>query len=292
MAISLYSGFVGSGKSFHAVAQGASIADAPAGKRWVVANFPLMPKKRFMSFLYKDEKKYRKSRWIYKTNDELTPEFLIKKSVEMGWDKKESSVLLIFDEASIPFNSRDWQANNRKDWIQFLTQSRKFGYDVIFITQDARMLDRQIRSLCEYETTHRKLNNWGFFKLLPRPTIFAGISYWNGISSRQSKGSLSLTIYRKSIAERYDTKALFGFGDDIIAQADKGQTDSEARDAEPTDGEGGPATAGGSLPPDDSASALPAVVTRLTATIQQKAKPFKSRIGSLFFEEDKKDADS
>lgn len=224
MAISLYTGFVGSGKSYHAVSQAVTIAEAPAGKRWVVANFPITEKKKWVARLpfigNKVKDPYIKSRWVYQDNDNLTPEYLIKKSVEMGWDKKEGSVLLIFDEASIPFNSRDWQKNNRKDWIQFLTQSRKFGYDVIFITQDARMLDRQIRSLCEYETTHKKLNNWSFFKLLPF-TLFAAVSYWNGTNARYSKGSLTLCVYKKKVADRYDTKALFGFGNDIIAQVSK-----------------------------------------------------------------------
>lgn len=210
MAIELYTGFVGSGKSFAATKRGTEVSDAPIGKRWVIANFPIKDKKKRFHFLYKkEENKYIKSRWIFKDNDDLTVDYLVKKSLKEGWNEKEGSALIIFDEASIPFNARSFQRTDRMEWIKFLTQSRKFGYDVIFITQDSRMIDKQIRSLCEYEVVHKKLNNMNiFFKLIPF-TIFAGVKYWNGLNSRYSKGSLRLDIYTKKIGERYDTLKLF-----------------------------------------------------------------------------------
>lgn len=235
--IELYTGFVGSGKSFHAVDRGTTIADAPMGKRWVVANFPVKPKKKFLAkipFIQRFVKDhYNVPRWIYKSNEELTVDYLIQLSMDMGWYGKESQCLLIYDEAGIAFNSRDWnvKADIRKGWITFLAQSRKLGYDVVFIVQDTRMLDRQIRSLAEYEVQHKKLNSWGLMKLFPL-TVFAGISFWNGI--RGIRGALSMTVYRKSVAERYDTLALFGYGSDKVNRQ----------------GEGGPALAGGSLPAD------------------------------------------
>lgn len=33
-------------------------------------------------------------------------------------------------------------------------------------------------------------------------TTFACIKYWNGMNARYARGSLSLTVYRKSIADR------------------------------------------------------------------------------------------
>lgn len=232
--IELYTGFIGSGKSYHAVRRGTLIADAPAGKRWVVANFPIKKRKKFIAKLpiikNRIKNKYVESRWIYKDNDELSPEYLVQLSMDMGWYGNEGSALLIIDEAGIMFNSRDWNVRpqQRKEWIQFLTQSRKLGYDVIFIVQDARMIDRQIRNLAEYEVQHKKLNRWGLFKFLPF-TLFAAIKFWNGL--RNLRGSVEFFIYRKSIAERYDTKALFGYGEEYLAG-----------------GEGVPASAGGSLP--------------------------------------------
>lgn len=138
-------------------------------------------------------------------------DFLINKSLEMGWNKKESSCLLIFDEASIPFNARTYQRKDRLEWIKFLSQSRKFGYDVIFITQDARMLDKQIRALCEFEVVHKKLNNMfalSWLSLLGL-TVFAQVKYWNGTNARFTRGQLRLVKYSKKIANRYDTLRLF-----------------------------------------------------------------------------------
>lgn len=222
MAISLYTGFVGSGKSYAATAYGCQIADAPLGNGWVIANFPIKNKKKLIpGFRLKKTfpfvqpfHRFNSPRWIFKDNNDLTVKYLVEKSHEMGWYGHESSVVLIFDEASIPFNSREWQnkknGETRMDWIKFLSQSRKFGYDVIFITQDARMLDRQIRSLCEYEVVHRKLNGHGLFYFVPKFfTVFAGVAYWNGM--RYTTGRLNLTVYKKSIADRYDTTALFDY---------------------------------------------------------------------------------
>lgn len=227
MAIELYTGFVGSGKSFTATKMACNIVDAKYGKTYVIANFPVKPKKKLFHFLYKKEEKkyYSLERWIYKDNDELTVDYLIKKSLKMGWNKKESSCLLIFDEASIPFNARSYQRKDRMDWIRFLTQSRKFGYDVIFITQDARMIDKQIRSLCEYEVVHKKLNNMFALSWLSifRLSIFAQVKYWNGTNARFTKGQLRLVKYNKKIADRYDTLRLFEMDLDNEKENKKGK---------------------------------------------------------------------
>lgn len=210
--IMLYTGFVGSGKSYHATVEGIRIAESLSNK-YVIANFPIRKREikinKTINKIIKTKLPIEKKlRWIYKDNEELTVDYLIQESLKNGWNKKESSCTVIFDEASIPFNSRTWNKNDRLEWIKFLSQSRKYGYDFIFITQDARMLDKQIRSLCEYEVVHKKLNNYGLLKFLP-VTIFACVTYWNGINPRYAKGRLKLIRYKRSIAERYDTLRLF-----------------------------------------------------------------------------------
>lgn len=209
MTIELYTGFVGSGKSYAATKVGLQVAESLSNK-YVIANFPIKQKKKTWY-----RKKPKQPRWIYKPNEELTVDYLMNKSFEMGWNKKEGSCLVIFDEASIPFNARSWNDKNRLKWIEFLSQSRKFGYDFIFITQDAKMLDKQIRALCEYEVQHKKLNNMVYFKWLSlfRLTLFAGVAYWNG--ERYGRGQLRLYFYRKSIADRYDTLRLFNYKDEV-----------------------------------------------------------------------------
>lgn len=214
MMIEIYTGFVGSGKSFHVTKRATTIADAPAGKRYVVANFPIKPKKKFLAKIpfikNRLADQYNKPRWLFKDNSDMTVDYLIKLSDEMGWYGKESQCLLIIDEAGIVFNSRDWNVKpaERKDWIKFFTQSRKLGYDIVLVVQDSRMLDRQIRSLCEFEVQHKKVNSWFIFKYVP-VTIFAAVSFWNGIKSM--RGSLELCLYSKAVADRYDTLKLFGY---------------------------------------------------------------------------------
>lgn len=209
MVIDLYTGFPGGGKSYAATFTGTQVADARFGKKTVVANFPIKNKKTMFSKFRKVKEK--ESRWIYRTNEELTVEFLINLSIENGWTKKESSALLIFDEAGIPFNSRSWNRPDRAEWVLFLTQHRKFGYDVIFITQDTSLIDKQIRKLCEYEVVHRKMNNMIYFSWLSlfKVTLFGAISYNNAI--KNSKGQLKLYVYRSSVADRYDSMNLFDY---------------------------------------------------------------------------------
>ena len=154
--ISLYSGTPGSGKSLHV---------AEVMRRWlhqfkapVIANFDFKAsacrEKGWGSFLYVN-------------NQQLTPDFLIYFSERYKqlrkWEQvPEEHILLVIDEAQLLFNAREWQKLNRADWISFFTQHRKLGYKVILIAQFDRMLDRQIRSVLEYEYLHRKVKNIGF----------------------------------------------------------------------------------------------------------------------------------
>jgi hypothetical protein len=67
----------------------------------------------------------------------------------------EGQGLLILDEAQLIFNSRGWQGN--MGWIEFFTQHRKLGWNVLLIAHDIQMIDSQIRPLCEYESRFRNL---------------------------------------------------------------------------------------------------------------------------------------
>lgn len=153
--IELYSGTPGSGKSLHC---------AEKIKRWlhqwkapVISNF---------SFNAKACKPLGYGSLLIVNNSDITPDFLVYFSETYrklrGWQSvPEEHILLVIDEAQILFNAREWQKGNRADWISFFTQHRKLGYRVILIAQFDRMLDRQIRSVIEYEYVHRKVKNIG-----------------------------------------------------------------------------------------------------------------------------------
>ena len=73
----------------------------------------------------------------------------------------EDYITLVIDECQLLFNSRDWQQSNRKAWLAFFSQHRKYGYKIIFIAQSDVMVDKQFRVCIEYEVKHRKLSTAG-----------------------------------------------------------------------------------------------------------------------------------
>ncbi|WP_323480921.1 zonular occludens toxin domain-containing protein [Acinetobacter baumannii] len=213
--ISLYTGSVGSGKSFHGTALGLEWIK----RKYVIANYPIKEPKRYFGKWHRKKVELEMSRWIFE--EEITPEYLIAKSIEMGFMGKESSCLVQIDEAGIIFNSRDWQtqAKARTKWIKFLSQSRKFGYDFVFIAQSDRMIDRQIRGLVEYDVKHLKANNSIMFSFLSlfRVTMFMYIYKWYHTNV---KANLRFGRYKKSIAERYDTMRTFNL-DELVDEVEK-----------------------------------------------------------------------
>lgn len=216
MTISIYSGSVGSGKSYHSIETGLEMVQVK--KKHVIANFPISaPKKRTKRGIAKWENIL--SRWHYE--DEITVEYLMALSFENEWFGHESSCLVMIDEAGILFNSRDWQheRENRQKWIKFLSQSRKFGYDFIFICQMDRMIDKQIRGLVEYEVKHLKANNAKMLKFLSafKVTMFLYVNKWY---QTKMKGNVSISFYRSRIADRYDTMKIFNL-DELIESMEK-----------------------------------------------------------------------
>lgn len=84
--------------------------------------------------------------------------FPVSESVDIYQDNgkySEGSGMLILDEAQLIFNSRKWEKNT--DWIEFFTQHRKLGWNVILIAHTIEMIDSQIRPLAEYESRFRNM---------------------------------------------------------------------------------------------------------------------------------------
>lgn len=208
--LSLYTGTVGSGKSFHALELGLNFIKKNG---YVIANFPIKPPKKYITKRHKRkwEEKILK-RWLY--YEEISVEYLMALSLENGWFGKEAQCLVLIDEAGIMFNSRDWQSEKgtRNAWIKFLSQSRKFGFDFVFVCQADRMIDKQIRGLVEYEVKHRKLNNsklFGFLSLF-KFTGFMYIYKWYGT---RVKANLQMSYYKAWVGNRYDTMKIFNLED-------------------------------------------------------------------------------
>lgn len=204
--ITLYSGTPGSGKSLH-------VADVIyrklRRKQPIICNFDINPDVVNTKFNYYDNYYY------YVSNSKLNPQFLLDFSSGYWGDKpiKEGHILLIIDEAQLLFNAREWDKEGRKFWTAFFTQHRKYGYDVILIAQFDRMLDRQIRSLVEYEIVHRKVVNYGWRGvflsfLLLSPHLFVAVKFWYPLKERIGSEFFK---YKSKFNKLYDT--YFSFDD-------------------------------------------------------------------------------
>lgn len=195
--VTLYTGTPGSGKSLHLISL---ILRVLGWGRDVICNFPI-------TFTEKERQKGYDKRFFYKTNEEITVNFLLEHAIDRDYfeKKKESQCLVIIDESGGRFNSRDYGNKDRSQWIDFFSQHRKAGFDFILVAQQDRMIDRQIRGFVETEKVHRKINNFGPFQVLPFP-VFVCIEYW--YVAKQRVGS-EFFLYRKRIAERYDSFKMF-----------------------------------------------------------------------------------
>lgn len=177
--IILYSGTPGSGKSCH---QAEDVMDFLKNRNVAcLTNYHI--KKEMLKF-----GKY--SQWIEITNEWLKPNNL--KAFSAQWFAKhhfrEGNIRLYIDEAQLIFSNREWQQAGRKEWLEFFTQHRKYGYDIYLISQWDRMLDKQIRALIEYEYKHRRLKNADWKgKLLGFALggdTYLSIKYWYPMQSR------------------------------------------------------------------------------------------------------------
>lgn len=204
--ITLYSGTPGSGKSLHVAYK---IIDFVKFGKPVMANFPI-DETYFNRGRKKDKpppKRY--GTFYYLTPEELTPELLINHARQHHKCGKEGQTLLIIDECSLMFNSRDWKMQDRMSWIRFFQMHRHFGFDIILVCQHDRMLDRQIRAFIETEKKHRNAKNykiWGMIIYYLTGGLFVSLEYWYG--AHLFCGSEFFLLNRKK-AKIYNTHAMF-----------------------------------------------------------------------------------
>ena len=196
--IDLYSGTCGSGKSLHSADK---IIWALRMKRHCICNFDVAH----------DLKGYD-AYFHYVPNEKLMPNFLEEFSRSHFNDKRviEDEILLIIDECQLLFNAREWNKSGQKEWNQFFQTHRHFGYHIILVAQFDRMIDRQIRSVIEYNYIHRKIANFGIYgkvlSLLFGGKAFLAVKYWYPINT---KVGTELFHARKKLYRVYDSYAIF-----------------------------------------------------------------------------------
>lgn len=196
--INLFTGTPGSGKSLD---MARFIYSFNRQKKPVICNFEINTKKLRHS-----------EHFHYVDNIDLTVDYLVDfaSSYFKNRKLKESSIVLVIDECQMMFNSRDWSKPDRQSWNKFFQIHRHYGFDIYLVTQFDSMIDKQIRSLVEYNYIHRKLSNYGWkgwflSALFLSPKMFVSIKYWypmkEKISSEFFRG-------RKKLFSLYDTFSL------------------------------------------------------------------------------------
>lgn len=196
--IRIYTGTPGSGKSLH-LAKDIYHYTSCRRDRLVIANFEV------------DETKLKHpARFNFIPNKDLQPGLL--KEISYGFftshnmPVREGRLVLIIDEAQVMFNARTWQKDGRDDWVYFFSQHRKYGYDVYLVAQFDEMIDRQIRSLIEYQVIHRKVTNFGMggmlLNVLTLGGLFIAIEHWYSIKKKTGSEWFKA---RKKYYQLYDT---------------------------------------------------------------------------------------
>ena len=218
--ILFYSGTPGSGKSLHT---------ASVLYWWIRSGSPAIG--NFDINLDRIRTRHEKN-YVFLPNDQITPDYLIQFArdyIGRTGKVKEDSILLVLDECQLMFNARDWNQKGRADWLHFFTLHRHLGYRIILIAQFDRMIDRQVRSLIEYEFIHRKVSNFGFkgkvISMLAGGKLFVSVKVWYPM--KEKVGSEFFRA-KKLYYGLYDTYALFGRDGDA-----GGQTESGGRGAPP-----------------------------------------------------------
>lgn len=219
MAVDLFSGTPGSGKSLLATYQGIEALETAKN---VIANFPFD-----LSYFHGPFHR-QKGKFLYVPTKDMTPEYFLRYAAEnhvrKGPKAKKAQTLVLIDEAETKFNPRAWKEESRLDWIYFFANHRHFNYDFILICPNDRMLDRQIRAIIQTEYKCRCISGFGYLgKAINKVFggLFASVSYNHAIQEKFFLPHFYKLHKRK--ARVYDTMALFEgmIGYDIFQQIEK-----------------------------------------------------------------------
>jgi hypothetical protein len=193
--ITLITGQPGAGKSMYAVKL--VVDELLSSDRDIITNLSIY-KLRVYKYCFD---KYRKEIDINRIIQIENPADFLK------YRKKES--LIILDECQTAFNARAWKETS-KEVIDYLSQHRKLGDDVILITQDPGLIDKQFRLLVtnSFFLKNLKYLNLGIFNL---PKKIVRLEYF-GIPDRQQKplSKAVMDIDVQGLGWIYDTGAGVG----------------------------------------------------------------------------------
>lgn len=200
--IYFFSGTPGSGKSLHCAKM---INKWVKGGKNIIANFDIN-----LSFW----KSYKGTIDTY-SNDELNIDLLLDFADENHKRNEkgqiiEKQTLLIIDECQTMFNSRSWNSKGRSRWVIFFTQHRKYGFEVVLISQNKDLVDKQIRGCFEFNYIHRNVKNFKLFGWFL--SLFFGGNFFIVVVNWMSNGQKDHVEYlfnMKRFYSLYDSYKIF-----------------------------------------------------------------------------------
>lgn len=128
------------------------------------------------------------------------------------WKYREEgqAIFAVIDEAHLLYSAREWMRHDKgRTVLEYLSQHRKFGDDVILVTQHPKLVDVQLRLLAQDYTYVRNMKKEGFgpFRM---PSVFTRKTYLEPFTGHQM--CVQRTVFRvpKDLAKCYDTAAGVG----------------------------------------------------------------------------------
>lgn len=211
--IELVTGTLGGGKSAFAVER---IYEHLKRGGWVFTNVECYPDK-IAERLARDGYVFDPERLVMLQGDAREFHRVIRRGTS------DSLVMLVIDEAGLELNSRDW-AKTDKDQLAFNTMARKLDIWLVYISQDANDVDKQIRKKADTIWVCRnmkKLKIWGFIPF-PLPFYFR-VRFDNTRGTKPQKMDSELLL-RSPAWGLYNSDAMVG----LVAQKFSGMRSVEA----------------------------------------------------------------
>lgn len=208
--IYFYSGTPGSGKSLQVAKE--IVLKLTIKKENVISNIKINLDGVRNASLFKPK---NMGRFYYLSNEFFSIDFLYKYAEKFHQRGKEGQTLLVIDEAQMLFSPTVIKIRQQDDskyrakWLEFFTQHRKLGFNIILVSPFDKLIDAQIRCCLEYNVIHRKVNNYkiGWLLGLFHISVFTSIHYWYGANQRIG---CEFFMYRKKYSKIYDSYQIFG----------------------------------------------------------------------------------
>lgn len=222
MAVTMFSGTVGSGKSLHTARE---IKEKLRWGRNVISTVNIDTTLCFMNKIQewvfnitRGKKHYyiedvRQKNFYYIDILEVTPEYLYRFAGMHHVEGKERQTYLYLDECVAIFSPTCRTMQDLKEWEKwqtFFRMSRQLGYEIIIIPQSARLISRKVIETCEIEVKHfaqKHHGTFGFFLSFFLGGVFTAYTFWRG--DKRKAQSQHWYKYKPLYGAMYNSYTLF-----------------------------------------------------------------------------------